>query len=572
MDNNFINKPAPKVYGYRWVVLVSFMLINLVIQLQWLAHAGIARPATIFFEANGVIFNSFYNVDFLAMLYMLVFLIVCIPASYVIDKFGIKIGIGIGAILAAIGGLAKGVFSDTFLVIYLAQIIMAISQPFIINAYTALVVKWFPLKERGTAVGLASLSQYLGIIIAVVVSPIFVGITGEGISKLMLIYGILTAIISIAAVFIIKEQPKTLPSDTNIEKLNFIDGFKNMFTNKDMIILIIMFFVGLGIFNAISSMTDAINSYLSVEDSDGLIAGIMIVGGIIGAVVIPILSDVTRKRKLFLIICIVGMAVGTTGITFSKYANSYKYNWKVVSAPEGSNSEQLISNPKSGIQRVSPDKAGFYEFSLDVSKKSEIVENKKIYLLSAKEKPLFWDLENGVAVYNADNISENNSFTKVFPESEEKLVEGGIYFTFSQIVVADDMDNVVKEYATPVFIENSDIDNDSINLVYTLALISAFILGFFIMSAGPIGFQYAAEVTFPTPEASSQGILLLAGQITGLVFTWLMSIKNNSYISPILIIFSVLATLGFFIVLMIKESPMIITEDDKAKGNIPSIK
>ena len=53
---------------------------------------------------------------------------------------------------------------------------------------------------------------------------------------------------------------------------------------------------------------------------------------------------------------------------------------------------------------------------------------------------------------------------------------------------------------------------------YWLLLGSAFVMGFFLLSAGPIGFQYGAEVTHPTPEGTSNGLLLLMGQISGIVF------------------------------------------------------
>ena len=53
---------------------------------------------------------------------------------------------------------------------------------------------------------------------------------------------------------------------------------------------------------------------------------------------------------------------------------------------------------------------------------------------------------------------------------------------------------------------------------YTLLLISSFIFGFFLLSAGPIGFQYGAEITYPAPEGTSNGLLLLMGQISGIIF------------------------------------------------------
>jgi hypothetical protein len=53
---------------------------------------------------------------------------------------------------------------------------------------------------------------------------------------------------------------------------------------------------------------------------------------------------------------------------------------------------------------------------------------------------------------------------------------------------------------------------------YPLLLLSAFVMGFFLLSAGPIGFQYGAEITYPAPEGTSNGLLLLMGQISGIIF------------------------------------------------------
>jgi len=52
---------------------------------------------------------------------------------------------------------------------------------------------------------------------------------------------------------------------------------------------------------------------------------------------------------------------------------------------------------------------------------------------------------------------------------------------------------------------------------YCPLLVSCFVLGFFLMAGAPICFQYSAEVSYPAPEATSQGLLLLAGQISGII-------------------------------------------------------
>ena len=495
-----------KVYGYRWFLLAVFMFLNIVIQIQWLSHAMVARPATIFFESRGVEFTSFYNIDTLAILYMLVYLVVCLPASFIIDRFNLRIGVGIGAVLSAVGALLKGCFPTSFSVIFFGQVLLSIGQPFILNAATTLVVRWFPMKERGTAVGLASLAQYLGIILAALVTPMVVGASGEGMERVQFIYGVITAVACLLSLLTMKNAP-ALPPDASatVERFSFFKGMGHMFKNRDMVLVIFLFLIGLGIFNAISSMADAINAYLGIEDSDGLVAALMLVGGVIGAVILPILSDKMRKRKVFVVVCMFGMLVGVFGLTFSKYLNPYTYEWEITQKPEGSTLE--------------------------------------LYLYAGESDP--------------GTVADNGLI--LFSRNTEAV--DGPQYTFSQSSVVNG-----KRYATKVYIESPKTDDTVVSLIYALALLSSFVLGFFVMSAGPIGFQYAAEVTFPTPESSSQGILLLAGQITGLVFTQLMSINQNSYLGLMMTVYAVLSVVAFVTVMFLRESPMIVTEEDKIRN------
>jgi hypothetical protein len=93
-------------------------------------------------------------------------------------------------------------------------------------------------------------------------------------------------------------------------------------------------------------------------------------------------------------------------------------------------------------------------------------------------------------------------------------------------------------------------------LSYGLLLVSAFILGFFLLSAGPIGFQYGAEVTHPTPEGTSNGLLLLMGQISGIAFIFAMDgLKSpqDGSMTLSLVVLIVLVLLGLVLALFLKE-------------------
>ena len=93
--------------------------------------------------------------------------------------------------------------------------------------------------------------------------------------------------------------------------------------------------------------------------------------------------------------------------------------------------------------------------------------------------------------------------------------------------------------------------------IYRITLIASFILGFFVMSAGPIGFQYAAEVSYPARESTSQGLLLWVGQLTGMLFVAGMSVDSNIHLGSFMSAFAILSLIAFAGVLLLRESPMI---------------
>ncbi len=62
---------------------------------------------------------------------------------------------------------------------------------------------------------------------------------------------------------------------------------------------------------------------------------------------------------------------------------------------------------------------------------------------------------------------------------------------------------------------------------FWLLLASAFALGFFLISTSPIGMQYAAEITQPTPEGTSNGLIQLFGQAS-VIFVYIMEALKSS--------------------------------------------
>ena len=197
------------------------------------------------------------------------------------------------------------------------------------------------------------------------------------------------------------------------------DGLKTMIRQRDFIILLAIFFIGLGIFNGVSTWIEAIVRARGFSITQaGMLGGLMLIGGILGALVVPLISDDLRRRKPFITLALVLLIPGLLGIIF---ASSY------------------------------------------------------------------W-----------------------------------------------------------------------------LLLLSGFAFGFFLLSAGPIGFQYGAEITHPAPEGTSNSLLIVMGQVSGIVFIFGMDAFKTSEgsMTPSLLVLLALAVLSALLSLLLKESPIRFTDKE----------
>jgi len=181
-----MEQKSVKVYGYRWVVLLAFMFVVAINQLLWITFAPITTDAAHFYGVSDL------SIGLLSMSFMIVFIIVSIPASWVIDTYGIRVGVGIGAVLTGIFGLLRGLAAPNYSLVFISQIIIAIGQPFILNAITTVAARWFPIKERATASGLGSLAMYVGIFLGLTLTPYLT--IHYGISRMLIFYGIISLV------------------------------------------------------------------------------------------------------------------------------------------------------------------------------------------------------------------------------------------------------------------------------------------------------------------------------------------------------------------------------------------
>jgi len=391
-----------RLYGYRWVVLSVFMFTNLTIQMLWITYAPITGLAAEFYNVTDL------QIGLLSMAFMIAFIPFSIPASWVIDTYGFRLAVGIGAVLMGVFGLLRGFAGANYNLVLWSTVGIAVAQPFLLNAWTTIAAKWFPVKSRATAVGLVTLANLVGTALGMVLTPVL--IETITISSVQLIYGGIAAFSSVLFLILARETPPSPPCAPGGEtRALVLDGLKHALKIKPFLFYLIVSFIGLGIFNGLTTWIEAIIRPRGFTPTDaGTLGALMVAGGLVGAVVLPALSDKQRKRQPYLMLAFLGAIPGLIGLTFAQ------------------------SGP--------------------------------------------------------------------------------------------------------------------------LLFISAIVLGFFLVSAMPIGMQYAAEITYPTPEGTSNGLIQLFGQ-GAVVFVYIMEAmktKNGSF-TPSLILALVLLAVSAGLVTQMKD-------------------
>lgn len=282
------------VYGYRWIVLLVFMFIAAVTQILWITFAPISSLVASLYAVTEL------DIALLSLIFMVVYIPVSIPSAYLIDSKGFRYAAGVGAIITAVFAVCR-VFAPNYLLLLIFSAGIAIGQPFVFNSPTKIARRWFPAKERGIATGLGTMAIFLGIMLGLLVTPF--AVVDIGYFFTMLSYAVVAVIAAFLFLIIAKERPPSPPEFDEPEEEKMVTGLRRIIGIKQFIILEVLFFVGMGIFNGVATWIEQILTGRVVDITQaGIVGAIMIFGGIIGAVIIPTLSDKYQRRKPFIML------------------------------------------------------------------------------------------------------------------------------------------------------------------------------------------------------------------------------------------------------------------------------
>jgi MFS transporter, FLVCR family, MFS-domain-containing protein 7 len=298
-----------RVYRHRWGILFLIVPIIVSSEIFWLTFAPVAGTAAAFFHTN------YLGVDLFSMSYLIMYIIMTMPASWVIEKFGFRTSLVIGSLLTVLFGAARYFFAGNYSLVLAAQFLIAAGQPFLVNVSTKVPANWFPVEERSTASGILVMAQYIGFMVPMAISPLIVD--QNGIKAMLGIYAAIAFLAALPAVFFTREKPAVPPGPPEPVASMSFKTIGKLLLNRNFVLVLILSFISMGLFNTLVTKIEPIFSPRGISATQaGIIGAVLVISGIAGAVILPLISDKTQRRLPFFIIGVTLLGILCAGLTY----------------------------------------------------------------------------------------------------------------------------------------------------------------------------------------------------------------------------------------------------------------
>lgn len=148
-------KFVAQLYRRRWVMVFLFAAYSMSNAYQWIHLNIIGDKVLAYYNASMPDSQYMQEValDWLSMIYMLAYIPLILPLTWLLDRRGLRLVAIIGSFLNALGAWLKcaAVHPDRFALVVFAQTICAVAQVFILGLPTLLAAVWFGPNEVSTA-------------------------------------------------------------------------------------------------------------------------------------------------------------------------------------------------------------------------------------------------------------------------------------------------------------------------------------------------------------------------------------------------------------------------------------
>jgi predicted MFS family arabinose efflux permease len=252
----------------RWDVVVAYAFVGAATQVLWLTFAPITTATA---EHYGVGEGA---VGWLAEVFPLLYVLLAIPAGMALDRWFVPVLRGGGA-LAAAGALLR-LGSDRYAWALGGQLLVAVAQPFVLNAVTKLASEYVAEPARPAAIALGTGGQFIGLLLGLVLGP---ALSDAGDLRPLLVSEALFAVLAAVALWVaLRARPAGAAA---IERTIGLRELRAVWDDRLVRTLCGLAFVGFGVFIALTTWLQGLLEPFGVsDDTAGAILAVAIVAGV----------------------------------------------------------------------------------------------------------------------------------------------------------------------------------------------------------------------------------------------------------------------------------------------------
>ncbi|KAG3258121.1 feline leukemia virus subgroup C cellular receptor 1, transcript variant X1 [Ictidomys tridecemlineatus] len=321
--------PRTALSTRRFVVLLIFSLYSLVNAFQWIQYSIISNVFQGFYSV------SLLHIDWLSMVYMLAYVPLIFPATWLLDTKGLRLTALLGSGLNCLGAWVKcgSVQQHLFWVTMLGQCLCSVAQVFILGLPSHIASVWFGPKEVSTACATAVLGNQLGTAVGFLLPPVLVPNTQNDTVLLahnisIMFYGTsgVATLLFILTAIAFKEKPPYPPSqaqaaiqDSPPEEYSYKKSIRNLFKNIPFVLLLISYGIMTGAFYSVSTLLNQmiLTHYEGEEVNAGRIGLTLVVAGMVGSILCGLWLDYTKTYKQTTLIVYILSFIGMVIFTFT---------------------------------------------------------------------------------------------------------------------------------------------------------------------------------------------------------------------------------------------------------------
>lgn len=319
-----------RVYTMRWAILAMFVFYSASNAFQWTQLVIITSILRKYYDISNM------AVYWTSMIYMVLYIPLIFPASWLLDKKGLRLGVLLGSAGTCLGSWIKvcGTGPDQWWIAFTGQTVVATSQIFILGIPAQLAATWFPPHQTSTATSIGVFGNQLGIAVGFVLPAVLVSdqdvednyhLIGHDLFVMFLGVAIFTTILLVSIIFGFKDQPPTPASRAQEMKQNneesYLKSIQNLCTNPGYWLLLITYGINVGVFYAVSTLlNDTVTKYFDYEgvtEDAGMIGLVIVVCGMAGSMVCGIILDKTHAYKATTLVVYFMSFVGMVLYTFT---------------------------------------------------------------------------------------------------------------------------------------------------------------------------------------------------------------------------------------------------------------